>query len=213
MSTNILLIRHGETAWNRGQIFRGVHDVPLNENGRDQARQLAHAAAWRKIDAAYTSPLSRAVETAELVLDPHHIEATVHAGLIDFDYGDWTGIQAEQVAVKWPEAFAQWNSTPQELRVPGGDKLAEVFDKASACLKQIVEQHAGQTVALFAHRVVNKLLALHVLGLGMERFGLIRQDNCCLNHFEWTEHGYVIVCLNDTCHLRQAGTPVLDVDF
>ena len=64
MSTTLLLIRHGETAWNREQIFRGVYDIPLNENGRAQARHLAEALAKREIDAAYSSPLSRAQETA-----------------------------------------------------------------------------------------------------------------------------------------------------
>jgi len=69
MSTTILLIRHGETAWNREKIFRGVYDIPLNENGRDQARQVARALKGREIHAAYSSPLSRAIETAQIALN------------------------------------------------------------------------------------------------------------------------------------------------
>ena len=213
MSTSILLIRHGETAWNRGQIFRGAYDVPLNDNGRAQARQLATAAAWRQIDAAYTSPLSRAVETAQLVLAPHGLAAKVHAGLTDFNYGQWTGLQDDAVAEKWPEEHARWGAAPHTLRVPGGDTLAQVFDQAFAGLEQIAREHDGQTVALFAHRVVNKLLVLGVLGLALERFPLIRQDNCSLNQFERTDKGYVIVCLNDTSHLRQGGAELLEADF
>ena len=213
MSTNILLVRHGETAWNRGQIFRGVHDVPLNDNGRAQARLLGAAAAWRTIDAAYTSPLSRAVETGQLMLEPHGVEAIVHEGLTDFNYGDWTGIEDAAVAEKWPKERAQWGSAPHTLRVPGGDTLQDVYDKAFACLEEVAQKHDGQTIALFAHRVVNKLLVLAVLGLGLDRFPLIRQDNCALDHFERTDQGYVIICLNDTSHLRQGGAEVLEVDF
>ena len=213
MSTNILLVRHGETAWNRGQIFRGVYDVPLNDNGRAQARLLGQAAAWRTIDVAYTSPLSRTVETSQLMLEAHGIEATPHAGLLDFNYGDWTGVQDAEVAEKWPKEHALWKSEPHTLRVPGGDTLQDVFDKSFACLEEVARKHDGQTVALFAHRVVNKLLVLGVLGLGLERFPLIRQDNCSLDHFERTDKGYVIVCLNDTSHLRQGGAEMLEVDF
>ena len=91
--TTVLLIRHGETEWNRRKIFRGIRDVPLNENGRSQARTLADALLPRKIDVAFTSPLSRARETAEIALSGRGIEITVEERLKDFSYGDWTGLE------------------------------------------------------------------------------------------------------------------------
>ena len=213
MSVTILLVRHGETDWNRRKIFRGIHDVPLNENGRAQARHLAKAMASHKIVAAYSSPLCRSLETANIVLQSHGIEATVHEGLKDFSYGDWTGLEDGVVAKRWPEEHACWISEPAKARPPGGDTLEDVFHRASACLESIVKEHAGQTVALFSHRVVNKVLILGMLSLGLERFNFIRQDNCCVNEFERIETGYIAVRLNDTCHIRQAGTELLKVDF
>ena len=213
MSTKLLLVRHGETAWNRGNIFRGSYDIPLNDNGRDQARHLAKANAGRKIDVAYTSPMSRAVETGRLMLEPHGIEPIVCERLTDFDYGDWTGIENDEVAKKWPEEHARWCAEPHTLRVPGGNTLQEVSDAAFGAVEGIARKHDGQTVALFAHRVVNKLLVLRMLTLGLERFPFIRQDNTCLTEFDRVEDGYVAVGLNDTSHLRQAGTEVLDADF
>jgi broad specificity phosphatase PhoE len=213
MPTTILLIRHGETAWNRAKIFRGVYDVPLNENGRAQARHLADALALRPIDAAYTSPLSRASETARFVLQPHSIEAVVHQGLRDFNYGEWTGLEDQVVARKWPQEHALWLSAPHQSRPPGGDTLQEVLERALASLEEMVQKHAGETVALFAHRVVNKLLILGLLTLGLERFPFIRQDNCCVNEFLRTDQGYVVVSLNDTAHIRGSGTDLLRVDF
>jgi probable phosphoglycerate mutase len=213
MSTTIMLIRHGETAWNRKKIFRGVYDIPLNENGRAQAGHLAQALAGRRIDAAYSSPLSRAMETAQIALEPHGIEALVHEGLTDFNYGEWTGLQDEVVARRWPQEHARWLAEPHKAHPPGGDTLQELFERAFASLEEMAQEHAGQTVALFAHRVVNKLLVLGVLTLGLERFPFIRQDNCCVNEFERTAAGYVVVSLNDTAHIRRAGTDLLKADF
>jgi broad specificity phosphatase PhoE len=213
MATTILLIRHGETDWNRKKIFRGVHDIPLNQNGRDQARLAADALRSEQIDAAYTSPLSRAAETAAIVLETHGIEATPHEGLLDFNYGEWTGKSDAEVAQRWQQEHAQWIEQPHSLRVPGGDTLQEVFERSFAAMEEIAVAHEGQTVALFAHRVVNKLLVLGALGLDLERFPFILQGNCCLNRFIRVDGGYRIESINDTAHIRAAGTALLDIDF
>jgi len=213
LSTTILLIRHGETAWNRARIFRGTHDVPLNDAGRDQARLVGKALRRRRIDAAYTSPLIRARETAELALSDQDISVVVDQGLMDFCYGDWTGLAEDEVACRWPDEYEKWISHPASLRVPGGNTLYELYRTAFGAMDQIASHHHEQTVALFAHRVVNKLLVLAALGLDPDRFGFIRQDNCCLNEFIRQDGGYVICALNDTSHLRQAGMDVLAADF
>jgi len=213
MLASILLIRHGETAWNREKIFRGTYDVPLNENGRAQARHLAKALASRKIAVAYSSPLSRARETAQIALEPHGIEATIHEGLRDFNYGQWTGLQDHVVANKWPEEHTLWLTAPHQARPPDGDTLQTVFDRAFDAVKQIAQQHDGQTIALFAHRVVNKLLILGMLTLRLERFAFIHQGNCCLDEFQRTAQGYIVTSLNDTSHIRQGGTDLLKADF
>ncbi len=213
MSTSILLIRHGETAWNRAKIFRGRHDIPLNENGRAQARLVAAALESRQIDAAYSSPLSRAMETAKIALQPRPIDVIATAGLTDIDYGEWTGLEETEVARRWPEEYARWTAEPAMSQPAGGETLQLVFARAYVALEEIVRKHEGQTVAIFAHRVVNKALVLAMLGLGVERFPFIRQDNCNVSEFERTRAGYVAVHLNDTCHIRQGGKNVLAVDF
>ena len=213
MSTNILLVRHGETAWNRDKIFRGIHDIPLNDNGREQAKLAAKTLISCKIDFAYTSPLSRAAETARIVLEPHNVEASIHEGLLDFDYGNWTGQKDEDVAKKWPKEHAAWGSRPDSLRIPGGDTLKEVFDRAFGCMEEIAEKHDNQTVVLFAHRVVNKLIVIGTLGLDLDRFPFIMQGNCCVNKFERTKKGYIIDFINDVTHIRNARVNLLKEDF
>jgi len=213
LPTTILLIRHGETEWNRGKIFRGTYDIPLNGNGRAQAALAAKALGGRKIDAAYSSPLSRAMETARITLADKHVPITVEKSFIDFNYGEWTGLEERAVAEKWPGEYAQWTSEPDKVRPPGGDTLGEVYDRAYGALEQIAGKHANGTVAVFAHRVVNKLLVLAMLTLGPERFTFIRQDNCCINEFTRTEAGYITIAVNDTSHLREAGAGLLQADF
>jgi broad specificity phosphatase PhoE len=213
MSTTILLVRHGETDWNREKVFRGVYDVPLNDNGRHQAELVAEALSSQVIDVGYTSPLSRATETASIALKSHNIHAKPHEGLLDLNYGDWTGKTEAEVASRWPNEHNAWNTQPDEARIPGGDTLQDVFDRAFAAMEQVVRSHDGQTVALFAHRVINKLLILGALGLALDRFPFILQGNCCVNKFTRVEGGYLIEYLNDTSHIRYAGGDVLGEDF
>ncbi|MEA2008169.1 MAG: histidine phosphatase family protein [Chloroflexota bacterium] len=213
MPATILLIRHGETAWNREKIFRGVYDIPLNENGRAQARQVAQALAGREIDAAYSSPLSRAMETAQIALKSHGVEVESHPGLIDFNYGAWTGLADSVVAEKWPQAHALWGSAPHRATPPSGDSLPHVFQRTFGTLAELVQKHPDQTIAIFAHRVVNKLLILGMLTLGLERFPFIRQDNCCLNEFQYTGSDYIVIALNDVNHIKRSGAALLEEDF
>jgi broad specificity phosphatase PhoE len=211
--TTILLVRHGETAWNRRRIFRGTRNVPLNENGRAQADLLGERLRSRRIDAAYSSPLGRALETAERALGCGELAIATEPRLIDFDYGDWTGIEEAEVSRRWPELFFAWDASPESVRPPGGDTLGEVADRAFECMEELAASNPSRTIALFAHRVVNKLLMLKALGLGVERFAFIRQDNVSLNELQRTHAGYVICSVNDTSHLRGDGVELLKEDF
>ncbi len=174
---------------------------------------LAGALRPRRIDVGCTSPLSRARETAAIALSGRGVEVVADDRLKDFSYGEWTGLEEAEVARRWPEERALWNSHPERLRVPGGDTLQEVYDRSFAAMEELAARHEGRTVALFAHRVVNKLLVLGALGLGLDRFPFIRQDNCCLNEFERRGEGYVILSLNDTSHIRRGGGELLAADF
>lgn len=213
MSTTILIIRHGETAWNRGKIFRGTCDIPLNENGQQQARLASRSLENVRIDVAYTSPLSRAKETAAIVTEPHGITPVTNDAFIDLDYGEWTGKEESEVIAHWPEEHEQWITTPHTVRPPGGTTLQEVFDKSFGTMESLAVKHDGKTIAIFAHRVVNKLLVLGALALGLERFPFIIQGNGCINEFERTANGYLVRSINDISHIRNAGTELLEADF
>ena len=201
--TRIVLIRHGQTAWNKQEIFRGRADVPLDEVGLRQAQALADALRAEPISAIFTSPLSRAVQTAQALAESHGLVPVAVQDLIDIDLGAWEGLPHDGVREQFPELYAAWQAQPEGVTFPGGENLEAVRQRAGTALAELVEQCPGQTIALVAHRVVNKVLICHILGLLNSHFWKIKQDTGAINRFQATSGGYIVECLNDTCHLRQ----------
>ncbi|MCX5884433.1 MAG: histidine phosphatase family protein [Proteobacteria bacterium] len=201
--TLVILVRHGQTEWNRIERFRGRNDVPLNETGLAQAEMAGHriAAGW-KPTAIYSSPLSRAVKTADAIARHFDLSVKVHPGLVDINYGEWQGLTPDEARKRWPEMIDVWYETPHRARIPGGETLDELRARAMRTLDEIVASHQGHTVVLVGHTVINRIILLGVLGLGNERFWLLRQDTGAINVFEADGSVFTLVSLNDTCHLH-----------
>lgn len=201
--TRIVLVRHGRTEWNRIERFRGRADVPLDETGLAQAKATGQriAAEWQPA-AIYSSPLSRAIQTAEAIA--HHGETTVqpYPGLIDIDYGLWQGMTPEEAGRQWPDMVAAWYHAPHAARIPGGESLADVRRRGMAAVQALAERHHGATIVLVGHTVINRAILLGVMGLGDDRFWRIRQEPCAVNVFEVETDDFTLVSLNDTGHLR-----------
>jgi len=203
-TVRVILVRHGETAWNRDRIFRGREDIPLNERGLAQAQTLAAAVARIPVHAVYSSPLSRAAETARPVADRHGLAVIPEPDLVDLDYGAWQGRRAEDVEREWPAEMRIWRSAPHDCRIPGGETLGQVRDRADRLLRRLGAAHSGRTVVLVSHRIVAKIILCHVLGLPEDRCGGILQSNACLNVFDMGDSRAVVRLMNDTCHLGEA---------
>ncbi len=124
--TKVLLVRHGETDWNRKEVSRGRIDVKLNQNGREQAKSLAKATGIYRIDAIYSSPLSRSLETAKMVADMHSLDVKVANGFIDIHYGQWQGLGHEKVKEEYPELYLLLNDICH-LRQTTGNTLESDF--------------------------------------------------------------------------------------
>ena len=201
--TRIVLVRHGETEWNRVERFRGRADVPLNQTGIAQAEATARRIekGW-EVTAVYASPLVRALRTAEAIAQQFTLDVQVHPGLIDIDYGAWQGRSPDEVRREQPELVDAWYRAPQAARIPGGESLDELRIQCGEALREVAERHPARTVALVAHTVVNRVILLIVLGLGNERFWRLRQDPCAINEIEASGEEYTLVSMNDTCHLQ-----------
>jgi broad specificity phosphatase PhoE len=205
MTTRILLIRHGQTTWNVENRFRGQVDVPLDETGRWQARVTADyvAARW-PLKAVYTSPLGRAVQTAEPIAEAQGVQVHLLDGLMDISFGEWAGKPLSEVEHIWPERFETWFAAPHTVRFPGGEELADVLERVTGALEEVTRRHEGETLALVAHTVVNRVLLCAVLGVGNEHFWQLAQDTCAVNGITWDGKGYFLEWMNDTSGLWHA---------
>ena len=199
----IYLIRHGQTGWNKEGIFRGRIDVGLDETGLEQAKATGEALRTVKIAAVYSSPLSRAVQTAEAVAMPHGLAVNQDDSFIDLNFGVWQGLSVKEVEARYPELYATWRKQPHKARFPEGEGLDEVRERAMAGLERLASTHPQEeTIVIVSHRVVTKLILCAALGLDNSHFWQITQDTCCINLLEYTGGRYIIHLINDTCHLR-----------
>ena len=209
--TKIMLIRHGDTDWNVEEIFRGRADVELNETGVKQAELLAKHLANERIVAIYSSPLKRALKTAEVITVPHNIGVTPSEELIDFDYGEWQGLSHDAVKRKYKVLYNEWLNNPHLVKVPNGESLDDVRGRAVGLVNQVVTKHDG-IVVLVSHRVVGKVLICALLGLDNSHFWNIRLDTCGITTFAYEKGRFVLASHNDTSFLKLLGKTQLS-DF
>jgi len=199
--TEVILARHGETEWNVAEIFRGRIDIELNETGMKQAELLAEYLSDLKIDAIYSSPLKRALNTAEIIASYHKIDVKIASGLIDFDYGKWQGLPHQEVKDKYKELHAEWINSPDKVKMPAGESLNDVRKRAIGVVDEVIAKYEG-TVVLVAHRVVNKVLICALLGLDNSHFWNIRQDTCGITTFTCENGRFILTTHNDTSFLK-----------
>ena len=199
--TEIILVRHGETEWNVAEVFRGRIDIELNQTGIKQAELLAEYLSKVKIDAIYSSPLKRALTTAEIIASYHNLDVEITPGLIDFDYGEWQGLPHQEVKDKYKELYAEWIKNPHLIKMPAGESLDEVRKRATGVIDNVIAKYEG-TVVLVSHRVVNKVLICALLGLDNSHFWNIRQDTCGITTFIYENERFILTKHNNTSYLK-----------
>ena len=205
----IVLVRHGETDWNSGEVFRGRADIDLNETGIRQAELLGEYLGRDRMDFIYSSPLQRAVKTAEAIAGHHKLDVNTVPNLIDFDFGEWQGLSLKEVKAKYEEIYRDWTDTPEQVRVPGGECLEEVRSRAISFVEDAVMRCGEGRIALVSHRVVCKVLICALLGVDNSHFSGIRMDNCGITRFDCGEGRLVLTTHNDTSFLKSVQGLVL----
>jgi len=203
--TTLILVRHGQTAWNVNERFRGREDVPLDEAGLEQAERTAQRIAeqWSPVT-VYCSPLSRAKATAEAVARRCGLQAEMHAGLIDIDYGRWQGMTPAEARQRYPRGIRRWYRGSRWARPPGGESLAAVQRRCLKAVLEIASAHPGQAVVAVGHTVVNRLILLGALSVSLRHFWHMGQEPCAVNLIEVEGRSFTLRSTNDTCHLQGA---------
>ena len=199
----ILLVRHGETDWNRIRRFQGWSDIPLNTTGHEQAQALAFALKDELITAIHSSPLQRAVETA-LHIGKFHPEIPLHQepGLMEMNLGDFEGMKAEQWAAQHQEFKEAWEHSPAELKMPNGESLKDVQRRGVDVLQRVLEATpSGSTLLICSHNFLIVSLLCFVLKTPLDRFRELRQGTAALNVFYKKGTAFQVERINDCSHV------------
>lgn len=207
----LILARHGQTLWNVDKIYRGRSDVALDEVGTRQAELLGKYLSNYELEAIYSSPLKRALDTANIIARHRKIDVQIAGGLIDFDYGEWQCLPEREVKKLYPALLNEWHNNPHKVRMPGGESLEDVGRRAMKVVNDVIPK-CRESVVLVSHRVVNKILICSLLGVDNSHFWSIRQDVGGITVFDYLDGRFILTKHNDTAHLRELQRPLLD-DF
>jgi probable phosphoglycerate mutase len=211
--TRVYLVRHGTTDWNKEEIFRGRVDCKLNETGQTEARALAEYFKDIPVEFIYSSPLSRATETAQVIAAAKGLPVLSDPAFMDMDFGAWQGMPLREVKEKYPELYRLWREQPQATTPPGGENLAQVRARAWEGLRRVVQENPEKALLIISHRVVTKVLICAVLGLDDSHFWQIQQDTTAVNCFQYNRGVFITSLINDTCHLKSLHSYALRKDF
>lgn len=201
--TRIYLVRHGETQWNKDLRYQGHRDIPLSEVGIAQARKISTRLAGEKLDVVYASDLSRALETARIIARPHNLEVKVDARLKETNFGLWEGLTYNEINLQYPDEMNGWRTNPRETKIPGGESLAEVMIRCKEGMDSLIKENLNRNILLVAHGGIIRILLVDILGMDINSYWKIKQDNVALNIIEYYGEDRAILCLmNDISHLN-----------
>jgi len=166
--TRIFFVRHGVTDLTGTVLYGRTKEIFLNEEGREQAELMAQYFEPIRIDAVYSSPLERALETAEIITKNRGLEITVEEKLADTDVGSWTNMKLKDCAEL--EEWKNVQSTPSQFKFPEGESFVDVFDRMSDVVRNVVADNKGKNIVITSHRDPIIILMASYLGVHMDSF-------------------------------------------
>jgi broad specificity phosphatase PhoE len=200
----VYLIRHGATAANERVPFvlqGDAIDLPLNENGRRQARDLAEFFRNRPLAAVYSSRMLRARETGQEIARAVGADVQPVDGLQECNVGVWEGLDWATIHARHPEEAAAFQRDPAAHPMLGGESYRDVLSRARPAWDRLVAAHVDSEIALVTHNVVNRVLLADLLGLEPRQGALLRQRNGCINLIEISDGKPQVVTVNSVFHL------------
>ncbi|TWT41551.1 histidine phosphatase family protein [Botrimarina hoheduenensis] len=200
----LYLVRHGATPPNlvSPPIIQGAGiDEPLAPLGRAQADRVGASLSGVGLSAVYSSPLQRALETAQAIAAPHALRVEPIAALKEVEVGHWQGLDWDVIRRDDPDGYARFHSNPAINGYPGGETLQGLLDRVAPALEALMARHLGQQIAAVAHSVVNRVYMGALVGVPLQNVYPLRQDNCCVNVVRWRNGAAQCVTINAVHHL------------
>lgn len=201
---NLILIRHGETDWNRTGRCQGVADIDLNDTGRRQIEELAHSLRDADISAVYSSDLLRALRTAKQIASHHDLDVNIDKDLREMDQGDLEGLLFEEIRDRYADVLKEWRESPETLMLPGGESLLQVQERAWNVFEKLSSLHAGETVVAVSHNLTITALLCKITGVGLRGFRNFNLRAASKNLIVSVNGNVEVRLLNDVSHLSPA---------
>jgi 2,3-bisphosphoglycerate-dependent phosphoglycerate mutase len=200
----LLLVRHGQSTWNREHRIQGQLDPPLSDEGRRQAELVGQRLAGRRLAGLYSSDLKRAFQTSEAVQSMTGLNPEPMAGLREIYLGEWEGLRTEELAERFPGAWARWNEEPDWDLVPGGEGAALFETRVAAALDAIFARHHHGDVVVVTHGGVIQIALHRIIGRASRGLFPFKIQNASISVIEKRDHRLIIGGVNDTSHLDPA---------
>ena len=204
--SRIILVRHGETDWNKEGRFQGQIDIPLNETGKNQAQKASNFLKSIDFNKAYSSSMSRPLETAKIILGKKsNLSILKIDELSEISHGLWEGKLEKEIKTTWPEMLDKWHQEPENVIMPEGESIADVSKRSLNAWQNICKnQNKNDITLVVAHDAVNKTLICNLLGLSYSQIWTIKQGNggiTVIDIFDNPDKDNVLSALNITTHL------------
>lgn len=194
----LILIRHGESTWNKLKRVQGIRNPRLSDKGRKQSQLLANRFNGMKFDAVYSSHLSRAYDTAKILTNNH---ICIVKDLHEIELGVWEGKTINQVSKEYKELYNKWYKEPLEIKIPGAETILEFKERVVRTLDGIRRQHPNQDVLVVTHGGVITIYLTHLLEMNLNKVWSISLKNGSVTILSFYEEFPCVLLFNDTCHL------------
>ena len=198
----IFLIRHGETEWNKQNRLQGNSDINLSPEGFHQAMMLAEHAPFQHVDAIYSSDLTRAVATANVLAERFDLDVKTMPELRETNFGDWEGRFISELAAESPRAFGKFFTDPERCHPPHGETFLESQARVMIGIREIIANHDDQNIIVVSHGSAIRLILGAALDMPIHKMWAIAQFNMALNILRVDDGEFTVELMNSTEHLH-----------
>ncbi len=199
--TKIMLTRHGKTAWNEIRKVQGHSDIELTAEGIEQAELLAKNCPLEKVSAIYSSDLSRAKTTAEILAQKFNLPVQLEKNLREVNFGDLEGKTLAEFEKSDPQNFYNFFNKPDELKIKNAETFIELQERAFSAVKKIIAAHQNENIIIVAHGAINRTILCSILEIPIRKMWSLSQFNTAVNLIRYDEGFFTVDLINGTAHL------------
>ncbi len=203
MEKELILVRHGETCWNKDLKFQGNRDISLNETGFEQANRVSDYLASEDIDSIYSSDLKRALNTAERIADPHDLEVKADRELREMNFGEWEGLTYQEIEKEYPDIIAEWFRDPTAISPPGGEKLPDFQNRVVDAFEEILNGFSGSKILVVSHGGAIRVYLASLLKMPLKLHWRLELNNTGICVVKFYDKKPILSLFNSTFHLEE----------